>query len=678
MLATLLLGTGGEVHAADPRARDVVVVFDIDAKATSYLNAEKLADFNELLDAVVAQAGYQTSPRDGIRAELRRQQEDSFRACYDDACQIEVGKALSAQKALLSDWVRIAGTCMLMGKLYDLRTEVAEFQTKVEVACSEEGLKAAIESVGGALRSHRQEGVGAFEIELAEAKGIKNPPTDKRGYLVVVAVARGAHDEPIQIYINGRLAGSTRSGQVFQKELDIGQYTVHLRTAGGLYATRRFDFQMTTSRIRIPEDGLLELLPMFGDLVLQGSPSNARLIVGDELRTITSPHREKLRAGKHVIRIEAPGYLPGAAREVEIGPGETKVLDYHLPKDVGSLKVAGRPAGADVRLNGEHAGTVPLRVDDLGTGTYTVEVSKPGHHRERHTVNVRLDSTTELEVNLRPKVGRLKAEAFARVMDRDAAVEADVVLDGALVGTTPWKREVLADVPLRITLRLGEAVTEERVVQVAEGTEHAERIEVPPSWAGATAGLRLDLVEGPWEVRSGDVVLDAQEEHALPPGRTNVDLLLDGERLHTATLTLSPGEHRTLVVAQRPRSKAEMERATSAWTWRRWVSTGLALGAAALGGERIVASHRATNARDAALDELPAATTAEDLDALRQSVIDHETDRDMAQTMGLAAVGAASALAVWSLIEWIWGEPQRGRLVTDETGVGRLDVRGAK
>lgn len=93
-----------------------------------------------------------------------------------------------------------------------------------------------------------------------------------------------------------------------------------------------------------------------------------------------------------------------------------------------------------------------------------------------------------------------------------------------------------------------------------------------------------------------------------------------------------------------------------------WISLGLALGAGAAGSERMVAAHRAVAARDDAFAGMREATTAAELDALRQEVIDQEDRRNLAQTIGLSAIGTASALAVWALVEWVWAEPELGRL----------------
>ena len=106
----------------------------------------------------------------------------------------------------------------------------------------------------------------------------------------------------------------------------------------------------------------------------------------------------------------------------------------------------------------------------------------------------------------------------------------------------------------------------------------------------------------------------------------------------------------------------------TAWRLRKWISLGAALGAGALGTERILASHRAESDRDTALAALPLADTGERLDTLRAEVVDREGARGTAEVVGFSVLGGASALLVWSAIEWIWGEPGAGKLEGDGVG----------
>lgn len=91
---------------APAASQDVVAVFDMNVQNAPGVTRAQASKFTDLLDSVVTASGYRTVPRSEIQARLVEQQSDSYRACYDDACQIEIGKSVAAQKALSATWAR--------------------------------------------------------------------------------------------------------------------------------------------------------------------------------------------------------------------------------------------------------------------------------------------------------------------------------------------------------------------------------------------------------------------------------------------------------------------------------------------------------------------------------------------------------------------------------------------
>ena len=65
---------------------------------------------------------YAIVPTSEIRRALRREKAESFAQCYDEACQIELGKEVAANLALSMTLTRIGRTCVTSMRLYDLRT----------------------------------------------------------------------------------------------------------------------------------------------------------------------------------------------------------------------------------------------------------------------------------------------------------------------------------------------------------------------------------------------------------------------------------------------------------------------------------------------------------------------------------------------------------------------------
>jgi hypothetical protein len=90
-------------------------------------------------------------PPGELRHRLSLEKKKSFDNCYDDACRIELGKALAAQKVLATDLLRMGERCVLTASLYELRTETVEKSALVEVGCSDEALMDGVKSMTNQL-----------------------------------------------------------------------------------------------------------------------------------------------------------------------------------------------------------------------------------------------------------------------------------------------------------------------------------------------------------------------------------------------------------------------------------------------------------------------------------------------------------------------------------------------
>lgn len=130
----------------------------IDVPALERVNIDK---FTDLLEAAVSSKRYPTIPRTELRSLIQDQTLTSFESCYDEACQIELGRAVAAQKALTTSFAGYGDTCLLTFKFYDLKKALTEFSTTHEDTCDEAGLKRAITESGQKLRESRRSGAVA-------------------------------------------------------------------------------------------------------------------------------------------------------------------------------------------------------------------------------------------------------------------------------------------------------------------------------------------------------------------------------------------------------------------------------------------------------------------------------------------------------------------------------------
>jgi hypothetical protein len=142
-----LLGSGSDSTPKDPPKAKVLAVFDLEDRESSLAkaDAEKLADY--LATKLAEHKSYRTIPRAQLRKRLVKQRKQSYRACYDSSCQIELGKALAASAVVSSRLLRIGKTCTLTVKIFDLRSEATLAAASAKGSCQAADLQRAIDRI---------------------------------------------------------------------------------------------------------------------------------------------------------------------------------------------------------------------------------------------------------------------------------------------------------------------------------------------------------------------------------------------------------------------------------------------------------------------------------------------------------------------------------------------------
>jgi hypothetical protein len=136
-------------------------------------------------------------------------------------------------------------------------------------------------------------------------------------------------------------------------------------------------------------------------------------------------YEESLAMFEELLRIPN---LPPADRDV----AEHELIA--LRGFVGTVEVRGAEAGATVIVDGRNRGTAPVPPIRLSVGTHVVRVYKEGFEAFETRIDVPAGAAEVVDAKLPPllRSGRLK------VVER-ANQALDVVVDGAVVGKTPWE-----------------------------------------------------------------------------------------------------------------------------------------------------------------------------------------------------------------------------------------------
>lgn len=135
---------------AAPRIRRILAVLDVAGDSVDAAMADQLTEY--LATQLAAQGSYRLVPRSTVRAELREAKAGSLDPCVDEACQIELGKALAAEKTLAPRIMRVGETCAMTATLFDLRTETAERAASARSDCDATALLASVDRIAAALQ----------------------------------------------------------------------------------------------------------------------------------------------------------------------------------------------------------------------------------------------------------------------------------------------------------------------------------------------------------------------------------------------------------------------------------------------------------------------------------------------------------------------------------------------
>lgn len=243
--AWILLLALPSLSAAQEPAPPFVAVFELEARGVA-LSPRVLDSLGDYLASRLAESRrYRVVPRDSLKARLVEQKKASFKACYDETCQIELGREMAAQKSLASRISKVGTRCMISLDVFDLERAASETAATATGGCSEdailESLSLAVARLIGTVEPEQQPIrrtepaplPSLPELPAAEptaAENCQGPPAqagrwlEVRGSRRTLAVCDGPREVgrfAVGIGINGM--GKEREGD---RKTPLGQYRI--------------------------------------------------------------------------------------------------------------------------------------------------------------------------------------------------------------------------------------------------------------------------------------------------------------------------------------------------------------------------------------------------------------------------------------------------------------------
>ena len=144
---------------AQKKPPPVVAVFEIENRG-SPLSKDELIALTEYLGTRLGERGrFQIIPRQEIKKRLVQQKKASFKACYDQSCQIDIGRELAAQFTVSASISRVGRTCIVTSALFDLRKAATTTTASAKGPCTADDLLVAMDKIAAKLEGEKPAGV---------------------------------------------------------------------------------------------------------------------------------------------------------------------------------------------------------------------------------------------------------------------------------------------------------------------------------------------------------------------------------------------------------------------------------------------------------------------------------------------------------------------------------------
>ena len=302
------------------------------------------------------------------KALIRELRKESYKDCYAEQCQIELGKELAADTILKSRVTEFAGTCTLSSAMVSLGSAASVGGASADFDCSEKGLKGALHRVlekvlGGKGEAGKQDKPGG-EISGSGTAVDYVPPS---GEDVVISVT----SEPVGAKVKAGGITFCRSTPCDGLEMAAGTHVFE-------FSKDRYQTERKTVEVKrgIPPVSA-SLKALFGWLSVTSKPSDVPVLLDDQHVGKTPVHGLEVNPGRHKVLVGDETFVE-QWKEFDLAEEERKSYEFELAPRRGGLKVKardseGKALEGKVFVDGQEVG-VTGRAFAARIGKHEVEV----------------------------------------------------------------------------------------------------------------------------------------------------------------------------------------------------------------------------------------------------------------------------------------------------------------
>jgi hypothetical protein len=406
----ILLATHN-VHGA-PSA-GAIAVFHIRSVDTSRVPRAAVEKLSSELSERLAAEGEEVVPDASLGRLLEDLQRNSMSACYDESCQIEIGRGVAAQQVLQTRIVQYGTSeCVLTSVLFDLRTETSDWSYSRALPCRWSAIREAVldiphQLVAGRKRRKKQATTIAvlppkvgdkslappifvesfahyFAILLAETEQFRVVPPS-----AVLKVLRerkldsysARYDETSQVAVGGALPAEAVVSSSIVKNGDVCSVSATFFDTSRISSTRAVStrsscrpYAIARSFTRIAEEVAGRPLGSHVEkrrpIRFNSIPPGARVVLDGEPACSSTPCVRDLEERVYTAEFLLDDHVP---RRREFAVDDVREVTVELNSRYGYLTFLGG-GGAGVAIDGTTVGTSPISNHKVRPGTHEFKI----------------------------------------------------------------------------------------------------------------------------------------------------------------------------------------------------------------------------------------------------------------------------------------------------------------
>ena len=353
-------------------SKPVVAVFEIKNEAN--LDSLFLYKMKEVIDTQLAASGkFLVVPNSEIRKALEEKVAESYRDCYDEACQIEIGKQIAAEKTLATAVKRIGSQCIVTMQLFDLRKNASENAGTAKSGCDKDQVVEAIELSLTQLVL-RKITTSALDVQRMGSKTEQIKPAWSPSILPKkVFIAFDSEPEGAVVQIDGKLICHSTP---CRKQINAGVREVTMQKERYIQKKKRISLTRST-RLNF------SLESTFGTVTITSEPAKMLVHMNGNLVGATPVEKLELSAGPYELRLGDKCHYQEQT-QINIKPGKHQERSFEMTEKMGAYEIeafdasgnaveanlyADWPASSkagdridDYRYLGKAPGTFPLNI----------------------------------------------------------------------------------------------------------------------------------------------------------------------------------------------------------------------------------------------------------------------------------------------------------------------------